>query len=80
MATLALGVNPLIAGLSLFNLCLYTMVYTPMKRLTVWNTWLGSLVGAKPPMGGWAAATGAFYSGLYYPRPKYVEHMSWVSG
>ena len=59
------GVNPLTAGLGLFNLALYTLAYTPMKRLSVWNTWVGSFVGAIPPMMGWAAATGALEPGKY---------------
>ena len=29
-----------------------------MKRVTVANTWVGSLVGAIPPLMGWASATG----------------------
>ena len=43
-------VNPLTAGLSLFNLLLYTSVYTPMKRYSIANTWVGSVVGAVPPL------------------------------
>ena len=45
-------------GLGLLNLGLYTGVYTPMKRLSVANTWVGSVVGAIPPLIGWASATG----------------------
>ena len=57
------AVNPLTAALGLFNLGLYTMAYTPMKRLSTSNTWVGSVVGAIPPMMGWAAATGALEPG-----------------
>ena len=32
--------------------------YTYSKRYTEWNTWIGSLVGAIPPVMGYAAATG----------------------
>nr|VZI16041.1 unnamed protein product [Spirometra erinaceieuropaei] len=52
------AVNPLVAGLALANLLLYTSVYTPLKRITHVNTWVGSVVGAIPPLMGWAAATG----------------------
>ncbi|VDN16819.1 unnamed protein product [Dibothriocephalus latus] len=52
------ALNPLVAGLALTNLILYTSVYTPLKRITHVNTWVGSLVGAIPPLMGWAAATG----------------------
>ena len=62
-AMLASFVNPLTAGLGVFNLFLYTMCYTPMKRLSVANTWIGAVVGAIPPMMGWAACTGALEPG-----------------
>ena len=40
------------------NIFLYAGVYTPSKRLHIANTWIGSVVGAIPPLMGWAAATG----------------------
>lgn len=52
-------VNGLSAFLSAFNLFLYTCVYTPLKRVSIINTWVGSLVGAIPPLIGWSAATGS---------------------
>ena len=58
-------VNPLTAALSLGNLVLYTSVYTPMKRYSILNTWVGSLVGAVPPLIGWTAATGALEPGAF---------------
>merc|ERR1719323_1358022 len=48
-------VHPITAALSLFNLVLYTSVYTPMKRYSILNTWVGSVVGAVPPLIGWTA-------------------------
>lgn len=60
---LATLVNPLTAGLGLLNMMLYTMCYTPMKRLSITNTWVGAFVGAVPPMMGWAACTGALEPG-----------------
>lgn len=57
------GVNPLTAGLGAFNLAFYTLAYTPMKRLSVYNTWVGSVVGAIPPMMGWTACTAALDPG-----------------
>jgi len=57
--------NPLTACLSLFNLCLYTCIYTPLKRVTILNTWVGSVVGAVPPLIGWAAATGELSPGAF---------------
>lgn len=62
---LALNVNPLTAALGAGNLALYTMVYTPLKRITIYNTWVGSVVGAIPPMMGWAACTGGLEPGSW---------------
>ncbi|KAF9133341.1 Protoheme IX farnesyltransferase, mitochondrial [Mortierella sp. GBA39] len=56
---LATMVNPLTAALGAANLVLYAGVYTPMKRMSIANTWVGSVVGAIPPMMGWAACTNA---------------------
>lgn len=55
---LATGVNALTATLGVFNIILYSAVYTPMKRLSIANTWVGSVVGAIPPVMGWTACTG----------------------
>ena len=52
------GVNPTVAFLGGFNIVLYAAVYTPMKRISVINTWVGALVGGIPPLMGWAAAAG----------------------
>lgn len=50
-------VNPLVASLGLLNIVLYAGVYTPLKRLSVVNTWVGAVVGGIPPLMGWAACT-----------------------
>ncbi|WFD32523.1 heme o synthase [Malassezia sp. CBS 17886] len=50
--------NPLTAALGALNIVLYAFVYTPMKRLSIANTWIGALVGALPPLMGWASCTG----------------------
>merc|ERR1712241_622805 len=62
---LYLMVNPVTAALSLSNLVLYTCVYTPMKRANILNTWVGSVVGAVPPLIGWSAATGSLEPGAF---------------
>ena len=51
-------VNPTASILAVGNLVLYTSIYTPMKRLSILNTWVGSIVGAIPPIIGWVSATG----------------------
>uniref|UniRef100_A0A7S0ECA7 Heme O synthase n=1 Tax=Hanusia phi TaxID=3032 RepID=A0A7S0ECA7_9CRYP len=58
VALLAVTTNPLAASLAAANIGIYTSLYTPMKQKTIWNTWVGAVVGAIPPMIGWAAATG----------------------
>ncbi|KAJ3398824.1 Protoheme IX farnesyltransferase, mitochondrial [Chytriomyces hyalinus] len=63
VATLYTLVNPLTAALGLANIVLYAGVYTPMKRFTIWNTWVGALVGAIPPIMGWVACTGSLDAG-----------------
>ncbi|KAL4181558.1 hypothetical protein AMTRI_Chr12g271750 [Amborella trichopoda] len=55
---LACKANMLAAGLAASNLALYAFVYTPLKQLHPINTWVGAVVGAIPPLLGWAAAAG----------------------
>lgn len=61
---LTLAVNPLTGFLGALNIFLYTCCYTPLKRISITNTWVGSVVGAIPPIMGWTAATGALDPGL----------------
>ncbi|XP_046825484.1 protoheme IX farnesyltransferase, mitochondrial isoform X2 [Vespa crabro] len=51
-------VNAITAMLGAVNLILYTLIYTPMKRISILNTWVGSVVGAIPPLMGWAGCVG----------------------
>ena len=57
------GVNPTVAFLGGLNILLYAGVYTPMKRISVLNTWIGAVVGGIPPLMGWAAAAGQSATG-----------------
>ena len=57
-AALYYGVNPTTAFLGAANIVLYAGIYTPMKRMSVVNTWVGAIVGGIPPLMGWAAAAG----------------------
>ena len=50
--------HPFTGFLSLITILFYTLIYTPSKRFTVWNTMIGSIPGALPPVGGWVAVTG----------------------
>ncbi|GAA5877324.1 hypothetical protein JCM8547_003834 [Rhodosporidiobolus lusitaniae] len=51
------AINPLAAALGAFTIVLYCPLYTIAKRHTPYNTWIGSVVGAIPPLIGWAACT-----------------------
>ena len=50
-------INTLTAVISLLTIVSYLFIYTPLKRITSLNTIVGSVPGALPPLGGWAAAT-----------------------
>ncbi len=55
---LAALVNPLTSALGAVSLVSYLFIYTPLKRLTWWNTAVGAIPGALPPLMGWVAARG----------------------
>lgn len=50
-------VNLLCGFIALLTAFLYVLVYTPLKRVSWLNTFVGAIPGALPPLGGWAAAT-----------------------
>lgn len=50
--------NTLTAAISLLSLVLYGFVYTPLKRISPINVFVGAIPGALPPLIGWVAATG----------------------
>jgi len=52
------GCNPLTASLGALTILLYAGVYTPLKRYHHSCTWIGAVVGAIPPLMGYAALTG----------------------
>lgn len=55
---LYMGANSLAAVLTAITVATYILLYTPLKRFTTWNTLVGAIPGALPPLIGWAAATG----------------------
>ncbi|XP_069373495.1 protoheme IX farnesyltransferase, mitochondrial [Paralichthys olivaceus] len=84
VALLTLAVNPLTGFLGALNIFLYTCCYTPLKRLSITNTWVGALVGAIPPVMGWTAATGCLHPGalllggfLYSWQFPHFNALSW---
>ena len=50
--------DPVTAALGAGNIALYAGLYTYMKPRSIYNTWVGAVVGAIPPVMGWTAATG----------------------
>ncbi|CAH9085447.1 unnamed protein product [Cuscuta epithymum] len=71
-ALLACKANMLAAGLGASNLFLYAFVYTPLKQIHPINTWVGAIVGAVPPLLGWAAASGQVsLNGFILPAALY---------
>ncbi|XP_028263727.1 protoheme IX farnesyltransferase, mitochondrial [Parambassis ranga] len=84
VALLSLVVNPLTGFLGALNIFLYTCCYTPLKRLSITNTWVGAVVGAIPPVMGWTAATGCLEPGalllggfLYSWQFPHFNALSW---
>ena len=60
VAMLGLTANWVAAGWLAFTIFFYAVIYSMwLKRTTSWNTVIGGLAGAFPPMIGWAAATGS---------------------
>lgn len=58
VGALYFGVNPTVSFLGFSNIVIYAGIYTPLKAVTVFNTWIGAVVGGIPPLMGWAAAAG----------------------
>ena len=55
---LALTTNVITGTLTLLTAVAYVAIYTPLKRLTALNTFIGAFPGALPPLIGWTAARG----------------------
>jgi protoheme IX farnesyltransferase len=56
VAILWLQINALCGILALLSLLLYTLVYTPSKKITPFSVLIGAIPGAFPPLLGWIAA------------------------
>jgi len=55
---LARACNPLTGTLTLLTAVAYVAIYTPLKRVSPINTFIGAFPGALPPLIGWTAARG----------------------
>ena len=59
---LGVRVNVPAAAMAAATLLTYLFIYTPMKRVSSFNTIVGAVSGAIPPLIGWVAGGGAFLS------------------
>ena len=66
VALLDRAVGRLPALLAALSALIYVAAYTPLKRLTTLNTFVGAITGALPPMIGWAAAAGRLDHGAWW--------------
>jgi protoheme IX farnesyltransferase len=55
----------LASALGVLTCLSYLLAYTPLKKRTVWATFVGAFPGAIPPMIGWVAATGNLNRGAW---------------
>jgi heme o synthase len=62
---LTLKCNALSAALAAATIIIYIFAYTPLKRVSTFNTLVGAIPGALPPMVGWAAASGRLDPGAW---------------
>jgi len=62
---LYLAAGALASGLGIATCLSYLLAYTPLKKRTVWATFVGAFPGAIPPMIGWVAATGSLDRGAW---------------
>ncbi len=82
---LAVAVNPLTALLGAITLGSYLFLYTPLKRITPWNTVVGAIPGALPPLMGWVAARGemtrggwALFAILFFWQLPHFLAIAWI--
>jgi protoheme IX farnesyltransferase len=85
LAYLATVVNGLTAGLGALALVSYVLIYTPLKRRTPLNTFVGALPGALPPLMGWTAARGelgmgglALFGVLFWWQIPHFMAIAWL--
>ena len=62
-ADLYVAGGALASALGIATCLSYLLAYTPLKKRTVWATFVGAFPGAVPPVIGWVAASGALDTG-----------------
>ena len=69
--------NPLSGILGMLALILYTVVYTPLKRVTPFAVFVGAFPGAIPPMLGYVASTSGFGEITFEAWILFVVQFMW---
>jgi protoheme IX farnesyltransferase len=84
-ADLLIASGALACALGVATCLSYLLAYTPLKKRTVWATFVGAFPGAIPPMIGWAAATGSLDRGawllfaiLFFWQFPHFHAISWM--
>jgi protoheme IX farnesyltransferase len=82
---LALATNLLTGTLTLLTAIGYIAIYTPLKRVTTLNTFIGAFPGALPPLIGWTAARGliewpgvALFAILFFWQFPHFMAIGWM--
>jgi protoheme IX farnesyltransferase len=65
VAYLWFACNGLTAILAALTVAIYIFAYTPLKRVSTFNTLVGAVPGALPPVIGWTAARGTLDAGAW---------------
>jgi len=67
LAVLAFSATPVSAVVAMVSWVTYTLVYTPLKKLTPLSVVVGAVPGALPVVIGWTAATGTLDAKAFLP-------------
>lgn len=84
---LLIQVNLVAGFVSALTSILYLGIYTPLKRISAFNVAVGSIPGALPPVGGWAAATGSIdhpaawilFAIVFFWQIPHVLSIAWLA-
>lgn len=84
---LSIVVNPVAGMVSLATTVIYLHIYTPLKRISALNVFVGAVPGALPVVGGWAAASGTIFEHglwilfgiIYCWQIPHVMAIAWVA-
>ncbi len=78
-------INGLTAFLAALTAVTYLGIYTPLKRVSKYNTLIGCIPGALPALGGWTAATGSLGAGgwalfavLFFWQMPHFLSLAWM--